>query len=81
MLFWEQDHFSIVFVRETHMSEHEQSRKRQAYLRTYIMAGSVLRGEVSQNLGISEQTYYRWRKEYGVSEVMGISERRAGRAL
>jgi putative transposase len=35
-------------------------------------------GEVSRELGISEQTYYRWRKEYG---GMGVDQAREFKEL
>ena len=32
-------------------------------------------GQVSKQMGVSEQTYYRWRKEYGgLQEVEGVGE-------
>ena len=33
------------------------------------LAGGKTVGEVSRELGISEQTYYRWRQEYGGMKV------------
>jgi len=33
------------------------------------LAGGKRIGEVSRELGISEQSYYRWRKEYGGMQV------------
>jgi transposase-like protein len=33
------------------------------------LAGSKKIGEVCRELGISEQSYYRWRKEYGGMQV------------
>ena len=33
------------------------------------LAGGSTVGEVSRALGISEQSYYRWRKEYGGMQV------------
>ncbi|HSG97088.1 MAG TPA: transposase [Woeseiaceae bacterium] len=33
------------------------------------LAGSQTTGEVYRELGIAEQTYYRWRKEYGGMQV------------
>jgi len=33
------------------------------------LAGGKTIGEVSRELGISEQTYYRWRKAYGGMQV------------
>ena len=33
------------------------------------LAGGQTTGEVCRGLGISEQTYYRWRKEYGGMQV------------
>ena len=29
----------------------------------------VTAGEASRKIGITEQTYYRWRKEYGAGEI------------
>ncbi len=33
------------------------------------LAGGKTTGEVCRELGISEQSYYRWRKEYGGMQV------------
>jgi transposase-like protein len=33
------------------------------------LAGGKTTGEVCRDLGISEQSYYRWRKEYGGMQV------------
>jgi transposase-like protein len=33
------------------------------------LAGGQTTGEVCRGLGIAEQTYYRWRKEYGGMQV------------
>ena len=33
------------------------------------LAGGSTTGEVCRSLGIAEQTYYRWRKEYGGMQV------------
>jgi len=34
------------------------------------LAGGKTTGEVCRELGISEQSYYRWRKEYGGMQVL-----------
>ena len=36
------------------------------------LAGGSTVGEVSRALGISEQSYYRWRKEYGGMQVSQV---------
>jgi transposase-like protein len=42
------------------------------------LAGGKTTGEVCRELGISEQSYYRWRKVYrGMQQTLTISERRA----
>ena len=33
------------------------------------LAGGKTTGEVCRELGVSEQSYYRWRKEYGGTQV------------
>jgi transposase-like protein len=43
------------------------------------LAGGKTTGEVCRELGISEQSFYRWRKEYGgmqVSQARKLSESR-----
>tara|TARA_B100000315_G_scaffold244298_1_gene268668 strand:- start:440 stop:718 length:279 start_codon:yes stop_codon:yes gene_type:complete len=53
-------------ARKRYSAEQIIGHLRQAEIR--ISEGKTV-GEVSRELGISEQTYYRWRKEYGGMEV------------
>jgi hypothetical protein len=47
---------------------------RQAEVR---LAGGSIAGEVCKALGISEQSYYRWRKEYGGMQVSQVKKLKA----
>ncbi len=38
------------------------------------LAGGKRTGEVCRELGISEQSYYRWRKEYGGMQVSQVKK-------
>jgi len=42
---------------------------REAEVLEVLQSQGMTIGEVSRKLGISEQTYYRWRKEYGGMRV------------
>ena len=53
-------------ARKRYTAEQIIGHLRQAEIR--ISEGKTV-GEVSRELGVSEQTYYRWRKEYGGMEV------------
>ena len=53
-------------ARKRYTAEQIIGHLRQAEIR--ISEGRTV-GEVSRELGVSEQTYYRWRKEFGGMEV------------
>ena len=53
-------------ARKRYTAEQIIGHLRQAEIR--ISEGKTV-GVVSRELGVSEQTYYRWRKEYGGMEV------------
>lgn len=48
--------------RQRHTPEQIIAKLRQAEAN---LAGGLSIGQVCQQLGVSEQTYYRWKKEYG----------------
>ncbi len=48
--------------RKVYKPEQIISKLREAEV---LLSGGQKIGEVSRKLGITEQTYYRWRKEYG----------------
>ena len=52
--------------RKTHTAEQIIGKLREAEV-LLSQGGTV--GEVSRKIGITEQTYYRWRKEYGGMRV------------
>ena len=52
--------------RKRHTPEQIITALREAEVR---LANGETVGEVARQLGISEQTYYRWRKEYGGMQV------------
>ena len=56
----------VIMARRRYTAEQIIGHLRRAEIR--ISEGKTV-GEVSRELGISEQTYYRWRKEYGGMEV------------
>jgi len=49
-------------VRKTYTSEQIINKLREAEI--HLSQGATI-AETSRKLGITEQTYYRWRKEYG----------------
>ena len=53
-------------VRRTFKPEQIINKLREAEI--LLSQGSTV-GEVSRKLGVTEQTYYRWRKEYGGMRV------------
>jgi putative transposase len=44
------------------------------------LAGGKTTGEVCRELGVSEQSYYRWRKEYGGMHVFQAKKLRTWNA-
>jgi putative transposase len=60
MLDWRKGAFSL--ARSKHTAEQIIDKLRQAEV---ALAQGVPVGEVARRLGVAEQTYYRWRKEYG----------------
>lgn len=42
------------------------------------LVGGKTTGEVCRELGISEQSYYRWRKQYGGAQVFQAKKLRDG---
>ncbi len=51
-------------------SDTQRSRSSDISVRQrFVYSEGKTVGEVSRELGVSEQTYYRWRKEYGGMEV------------
>ncbi len=52
--------------KKTHTAEQIIGKLREAEV--LLSQGSTV-GEVSRKIGITEQTYYRWRKEYGGMRV------------
>ena len=52
--------------RKTHTAEQIIGKLREAEV--LLSQGSTV-GEVSRKIGITEQTYYRWRREYGGMRV------------
>jgi len=52
--------------RKTYTPEHVIGKLREAEV--LLSQGNSI-GEVSKKLGVTEQTYYRWRKEYGGMRV------------
>lgn len=53
-------------MRKRHTSEQIIRKLRQAEI---DLAGGLTIGQVCQKLGISEQTFHRWRHQYGSLEV------------
>ena len=49
-------------VRKTHSPERIINKLREAEI---LLNQSVTVGEACRQIGVTEQTYYRWRKEYG----------------
>ncbi len=49
-------------VRKTYTPEQIINRLREAEI---LLNQGANVGEASRNIGVTEQTYYRWRKEYG----------------
>ena len=56
----------VIMARKRYTAEQIIGHLRQAEMR--ISEGKTS-GETARHLGISEQTYYRWRREYGGMEV------------
>ena len=56
----------VIMSRERYTAEQIMGHLRQAEI--LISEGKTI-GEAARHLGISEQTYYRWRREYGGMEV------------
>ena len=56
----------VIMSRERYTAEQIIGHLRQAGI--LISEGKTI-GEAARHLGISEQTYYRWRREYGGMEV------------
>ena len=57
-------------VRKAFKPEHIINKLREAEV--LIIQGSTI-GEASRRIGVTEQTYYRWRREYG---GMGVEQAR-----
>ena len=55
-------------AKKNHTVEQIIGKLREAEVR--LSQGETM-GQVSRSLGITEQTYYRWRKEYGGLKVNG----------
>ena len=55
-------------AKKNHTVEQIIGKLREAEVR--LSQGETV-GQVSRSLGITEQTYYRWRKEYGGLKVNG----------
>jgi putative transposase len=53
-------------ARKTFKPEHIINKLREAEV--LIIQGSTI-GEASRRIGVTEQTYYRWRREYGGMRV------------
>ena len=53
-------------VKKTYTSEQIINKLREAEV--YLSQGSAI-GEASRKIGVTEQTYYRWRREYGGMRV------------
>ena len=53
-------------ARKRYSAEQIIGHLRQAEI---LISGGKTIGEAARHLGVSEQTYYRWRKEYGGMEV------------
>ena len=53
-------------VRKAHTAEQIINRLREAEI--HLSQGNTI-GEASRKIGVTEQTYYRWRKEYGGMKV------------
>ena len=49
-------------VRKTYTAEQIINKLREAEI---LLSQGVTVGEASKKIGVTEQTYYRWRKEYG----------------
>ncbi len=49
-------------VRKTHTPEQVINKLREAEV---LLSQGATIGEASRKIGVTEQTYYRWRKEYG----------------
>ena len=62
-------------ARKTFKPEHIINKLREAEI--LIGQGATI-GEASRKIGITEQTYYRWRREYG---GMGVEQARRLREL
>ena len=56
----------VIMARKRYTAEQIIGHLRQAEI--LISEGKTI-GEAARHLGISEQTYYRWRREYGGMEV------------
>jgi transposase-like protein len=53
-------------VRKTYAAEQIINRLREAEI--HLSQGNTI-GEASRKIGVTEQTYYRWRREYGGMRV------------
>jgi len=53
-------------VRKTYTAEQIINKLREAEV--HLSQGNTI-GEASRQIGVNEQTYYRWRKEYGGMRV------------
>ena len=49
-------------VRKTHTPEQVINKLREAEV---LLSQGATIGKASRKIGVTEQTYYRWRKEYG----------------
>ena len=58
-------------VRKTYTPEQIINKLREAEI--HINQGIPI-AEVSRKIGITEQTYYRWRKEYGGMRIQAITK-------
>jgi len=52
----------VEMVRKTHSPERIINKLREAEI---LLNQSATVGEACRQIGVTEQTYYRWRKEYG----------------
>jgi transposase-like protein len=75
MLDWRLRKGVISLARKTFKPEHIISKLREAEV--LISQGATI-GEASRKIGVTEQTYYRWRREYG---GMGVEQARRLREL
>jgi len=75
MLDWRLRKGDISLARKAFKPEQIINKLREAEV--FIIQGSTI-GEASRRIGVTEQTYYRWRREYG---GMGVEQARRLREL